>query len=150
MTERLKHPSEMTEEELSDPLSTRLLDANPPAEKLTRRERQLCYQLELAEDRLKAAHRVQGRQGRTIAELRGELARTREEHSKLDRGELRKLEKFADEAIQQIEHDRTTLRSRLEEIKRLREKLSDQKLSDGSGLSAGVGPAIATQAQPGE
>src|SRR4029077_12928988 len=65
-------------------------------EKLTRRERELRHQLEVADERLKQAHRVQGRQGQKIAELRGELARTREEHSKLDRGELRKLENFAE------------------------------------------------------
>jgi chromosome segregation ATPase len=111
-------------------------------EKLTRRERELRHQLEVADERLKQAHRVQGRQGQKIAELRGELARTREEHSKLDRGELRKLENFAEQALKQFEEDRKVLRRSTEEKKqlrdenkRLREKLSDQ---EPSGLAAQV------------
>lgn len=69
--------------------------------------------------RLKIANKTMGRQGQTIAGLRGELARTREEHSKIDRGELRRLERFETTALELID--------KLEnEIARLREKLDAQ------------------------
>ena len=50
--------------------------------------------------RLKQANKTMGRQGQTIAALRGELARAREETSKIDRGELRRLERFTADDVQ--------------------------------------------------
>lgn len=65
--------------------------------------------------RLKIANKTMGRQGQTIAGLRGELARIREENSKIDRGELRRLQRFETTALELID--------KLEnEIARLREK----------------------------
>lgn len=74
--------------------------------------------------RLSHANRVMGRQGRTIAGLRGELARTREDHTKIERGELRRLERFEEMALEQFAHDKDRLDNSHEEIKRLREKLA--------------------------
>ena len=85
--------------------------------------------------RLKIANKIMGKMGRTIRDLRGELALTREEHSKIDRGNLRRLERFEETAIEQFAQDRERLDRAHEEIKRLRDKLSDQK---ESGLSAGI------------
>lgn len=53
--------------------------------------------------RLKQANKTMGRQGATIAALRGELARIREENSKIDRGELRRLERFEVTAVEKAE-----------------------------------------------
>lgn len=39
------------------------------------------------------ANKNMGKQGETICRLRGELARTREENSKIQRGEIRRLER---------------------------------------------------------
>ena len=78
--------------------------------------------------RLKLANRTMGKQGVTIANLRGELARTREEHSKIERGDLRRLERFEETALAQFELDKERLERASEEIKRLREKLdADQE-----------------------
>jgi hypothetical protein len=77
--------------------------------------------------RLKLANRTMGRQGVTIANLRGELARTREDHSKIERGELRRLERFEEMATAQFELDKERLEHAGDEIKRLREKLSDEQ-----------------------
>lgn len=73
--------------------------------------------------RLKLTNKTMGRQGQTIAALRGELARLREEHSKIDRGELRRLERFEEMAKLQFELDKGRLAHSREEIERLREKL---------------------------
>lgn len=67
--------------------------------------------------RLKQANKTMGRQGQTIAALRGELARIREEHSKIERGELRRLER---ENVQ-LSQGYLALK---EENTRLREKLA--------------------------
>ena len=87
--------------------------------------------------RLKLANRVMGRQGATIANLRGELARTREDHSKIERGELRRLERFEITALEQFALDKERLDRAHDEIKRLREKLSDSP-PDVPGNSAGA------------
>lgn len=73
--------------------------------------------------RLAIANKTMGRQGATIANLRGELARIREENSKIDRGELRRLEKFAESSVEQIASLLERLAAAREENKRLREKL---------------------------
>lgn len=73
--------------------------------------------------RLKQANKTMGRQGQTIANLRGELARVRAENSKVDRGELRRLENFeirAQEAMHAQDEEIARLR---EENRLLREKL---------------------------
>jgi uncharacterized coiled-coil protein SlyX len=76
--------------------------------------------------RLKRANTTMGRQGRTIADLRGQLARVREDHSKLDRGELRRLERFEEMALEQFALDKDRLDRSHEEIKRLHEKLDEE------------------------
>lgn len=81
------------------------------------------HELRELQHRLKLANRAMGRQGQTIAALRGQLARTREEHSKIERGELRRLERFEGMANEQFALDRERLERAHEEIKRLREKL---------------------------
>lgn len=74
--------------------------------------------------RLRIANKTMGRQGQTIAALRGDLARAREETSKIDRGELRRLERFAGEAVDQLA-ERTARNADLRaENRRLREKLA--------------------------
>ena len=73
--------------------------------------------------RLKQANKTMGRQGQTIANLRGELARVRAENSKIERGELRRLENFeirAQEAMHVQDEELARLR---EENRLLREKL---------------------------
>ena len=77
--------------------------------------------------RLKLANRVMGRQGHTIAALRGELARTREEISKVKRSELRRLERFEVTATEQMAADEERLGRAADEIRRLREKLAAQE-----------------------
>jgi hypothetical protein len=73
--------------------------------------------------RLKIANKTMGKQGQTIANLRGELARIREENSKIDRGELRRLERFEATAMDLIDkHERQAENAR-NEIARLHEKL---------------------------
>lgn len=52
--------------------------------------------------RLRIANKTMGRQGQTIANLRGELARIREENSKIERGELRRLQRFEETAHEQF------------------------------------------------
>jgi hypothetical protein len=74
--------------------------------------------------RLKLAHKTMGRQGRTIANLRGELARVREDHDKLNRGELHRLERFEITAKEQMALDDERLHRAGETIRELREKLA--------------------------
>lgn len=69
--------------------------------------------------RLKQANKTMGKQGQTIANLRGELARIREEHSKIERGELRRLQRYEETA-------KEVIRQQGEEIARLRVKLDWQ------------------------
>jgi hypothetical protein len=73
---------------------------------------------------LKLVHKTMGRQGRTIAALKGELARTREDHTKIERGELRRLERFEEMAREQFALDKERLDRSHKEIVRLREKLA--------------------------
>lgn len=80
--------------------------------------------------RLKQANKTMGRQGQTIANLRGELARIREEHSKIERGELRRLERFEAESL-------VSLARAHAEVGRLREKL------EGDTVTALLGEANA-------
>lgn len=74
--------------------------------------------------RLKQANKTMGRQGQTIANLRGELARVREEHSKIDRGELRRLERFEQTAKEQIETQANRITNAHEKIAALRDELA--------------------------
>lgn len=85
------------------------------------------HELREAQYRLKQAHKTMGRQGRAIANLRAELARAREETSKVERGELRRLERFEEMAKAQFAHDEERLRAAGEEITRLREKLDEKE-----------------------
>ena len=75
--------------------------------------------------RLRIANKTMGRQGATIANLRGELARLREETSKIDRGELRRLQRFEQAAVEQLAAARENAAALREENKRLREKLDN-------------------------
>ena len=65
----------------------------------------------------KQLRKTAGQQGQTIYRLRAELAEVRATHSKLDRGELRRLERVAQE--------------RLDEINVLQEKLAAAGQLDG-------------------
>lgn len=71
--------------------------------------------------RLKIANKTMGRQGQTIAGLRGELARTREENSKIDRGELRRLQRFETTALELIDklENEIARREKLEKLEKL-------------------------------
>lgn len=63
-----------------------------------RREMQMAdddHELRLARFKLKQANRTMGRQGETIHQLRGELAEIRELNSKVERGQIRSLEREA-------------------------------------------------------
>jgi hypothetical protein len=73
---------------------------------------------------LRLANKTMGRQGATIYGLRNELARVREENSKLERGELRRLQRFEESALEGAVQMRERLNQAQEEIKRLREKLA--------------------------
>lgn len=81
--------------------------------------------------RLRIANKTMGRQGQTIAALRGELARAREETSKIDRGELRRLERFEASAIEQFAIVNTKKQQLSDEIKQLRERLERYEGSQG-------------------
>src|SRR4029077_2831885 len=70
--------------------------------------------------RAKLANRIMGKQGQTIANLRGELARVREEHSKLARGERPRLQRFEEMAKEQFALDHARLKNSRKEIVRLR------------------------------
>lgn len=87
--------------------------------------RQLRYQL-------KRANATMGKQGQTIHNLRAELAETRELHSKIERGDLRRLERREGEYHETIDKLREELHEvavkfseELAENKKLREKLED-------------------------
>jgi septal ring factor EnvC (AmiA/AmiB activator) len=54
--------------------------------------------------RLKQANRTMGRQGETIHQLRGELAETRELNSKIERGQIRSLERQVAELKADLAH----------------------------------------------
>jgi hypothetical protein len=75
---------------------------------------------------LRLAHKTQGKQGQTIAALRGELARVRGDHSKIERGDLRELERFREMAVEQFTLDETRLANAHEKIKALRDQLALQ------------------------
>ena len=88
--------------------------------------------------RLRQANRTMGKQGITIAALRGELARTREDHSKIERGELRRLERFEETAKRQMALDEERLQRVGERIRELAEKLaaSEGEVKPGDNIYA--------------
>jgi hypothetical protein len=69
--------------------------------------------------KLKRANKTMGAQGETIYRLRGELALVREEHSKIERGDLRSLER-------RVEHLVEDLVAAQEEVKKLRNEKRDE------------------------
>jgi hypothetical protein len=68
------------------------------------RARQAEFERDMAHEYVKALNKQMGRQGETIHHLRGDLARTREEISKVERGQLRWLERQVQ--ILREQHDR--------------------------------------------
>jgi septal ring factor EnvC (AmiA/AmiB activator) len=60
-------------------------------------------ELRLARFKLKQANKTIGRQGQTIHALRAELAETRELHSKIERGEIRSLERSVTNLVAQLD-----------------------------------------------
>lgn len=80
------------------------------------------HQSRVLKYRLKQANKTMGKQGQTIANLRGELARVREEHSKIDRGELRRLERVEADAVGHFRQAAEMATRATEEIKRLNEE----------------------------
>jgi hypothetical protein len=73
--------------------------------------------------KVKQLARQSGKQGQTIHQLRAELAEVRELNSKLDRGELRRLQRFEVTAKEQFELDKSRMHHAVEALQRLREKL---------------------------
>jgi len=94
--------------------------------------------------RLKQANKTMGKQGQTIANLRGELARIREENSKIDRGELRRLERVEADTVVLFRQTADMATRATEEIKRLREEnaLLREKL-EGDTVTVLLGEASA-------
>lgn len=73
--------------------------------------------------KLRTLCKQNGRQGETIHRLRAELAEVRELNSRIDRGDLRRLERFEISAQEQFARDRERLDRAHEEIKALHDKL---------------------------
>jgi hypothetical protein len=68
---------------------------------------------------LRIANKTMGKQGETIHSLRADLAEVRELHSKIERGELRRLERVEPELrklIGELAKDREALRDRIKEL----------------------------------
>ena len=74
--------------------------------------------------RLKQANAVMGRQGRTIYDLHCQLAELREIHGKIERDEVRRLEREVNKLVDQTALDHERLERAQEEIQRLRDKLA--------------------------
>jgi predicted RNase H-like nuclease (RuvC/YqgF family) len=73
--------------------------------------------------KIKQLSRQNGQQGDTIHRLRAELAEVRELNSKIERGELRRLERFEISAIEQLDRDRGFREQQGKIIHLLKEKL---------------------------
>jgi hypothetical protein len=89
----------------------------------TQLERELRY-------RNAQLRRTCGKQGTTIHLLRAELAEVRELNGKVERGDLRRLERFEATALEQFALDKERLERAHEEIARLREKLAGESDPD--------------------
>lgn len=102
------------------------------------------HQSRVLKYRLKQANKTMGKQGQTIANLRGELARVREENSKIDRGELRRLERVEADTVVLFRQTADMATRATEEIKRLREEnaLLREKL-EGDTVTVLLGEASA-------
>lgn len=136
----------VSDAEATDHLIAEVLEKNrqkrEAAARTTNHERELRRRLrertqltpdeinEINEGLLKIAYRTMGRQGQTIANLRGELARVRGEHSRIERGELRRLQRFEEMAIEQFRLGEQQLQRASEEIRRLRGKLDTKETTD--------------------
>jgi len=92
----------------------------------TDQERRLKYQL-------KRANVTMGQQGQTIHTLRAELAEVRALNSKIERGELRRLER-------QVEDAREQLRQAHDSIASLRHRLMDRIRVPRNGQAPEVQP----------
>jgi hypothetical protein len=73
--------------------------------------------------KVKQLARQNGKQGQTIHQLRADLAEVRELGSKIERGELRRLQRFEEIAKEQFKLDKSRLEHADEAIQRLKEKL---------------------------
>lgn len=91
--------------------------------------RELRYQLAQADEERTRINKERGKQGDTIHRLRGELAEVRELHSKIERGEIRSLERLVaslQENVVKLAQDNA----------RLVDKLWGEQPDDTSGLLA--------------
>lgn len=73
--------------------------------------------------KVKQLSKQNGSQGRTIHQLRADLAEVRELGSKIERGELRRLQRFEEMAKEQFKLDNARLDHAADYITTLREKL---------------------------
>lgn len=78
-------------------------------------------ELRLTRWKLKQANKTIGRQGQTIYGLRGELAVTRELHGKIERGDIRSLERQVESLTADLEKSRDGNKKLREELSKLRE-----------------------------
>jgi chromosome segregation ATPase len=84
--------------------------------------RELRFKLKQADDRLKQADKTIGRKGHAIHVLRSELAEVRELHHKIERGDIRSLERQVESLTKDLEKAR-------QENKTLREQRKTGKES---------------------
>lgn len=93
--------------------------------------KQDSHDLRAARRQIKELNKINARQGRTICALRGDVARVREESHKIDRGDLRRLERDQATLLEE-------LRKGLVVIGKLRERLREAKALEMPVTEAGI------------
>lgn len=73
--------------------------------------------------RLKQVNATMGKQGQTIHQLRADIAELRELHSKIDRGDVRRLERENANLVEARRNDHDTIAELRNENKNLRDKI---------------------------
>lgn len=82
--------------------------------------------------RLAQANKTMGRQGQTIRALRGELAVTRSEHSKIERGDIRRLEREQAILVDLAAKDHTLIKDLKQQNKALRDMMHGREFNQGA------------------
>lgn len=118
----MPEPSQQAQPEVqqSGPQGDSLRLANHALKMVNQRARQATHERDEALKKVKALNKALGRLGETVCHLRGELARARDENSKIERGHLRWLERQVEILREQVVLDGTRLQSAYDTIEQLR------------------------------